>query len=60
MKPEKNPQGPREGMHRVFRGGSGFSSAENCRAAHRSGHAPVNCYDHVGLRVVMVAKRKKP
>lgn len=35
-----DPAGPPTGRHRVFRGGSGFSAGERCRAAARDRYAP--------------------
>ncbi len=57
----KSPQGPETGKDRVFRGGSGFSSAENCRAAYRYRLTPVFRSRRFGFRVALsLPRRKRP
>jgi formylglycine-generating enzyme required for sulfatase activity len=47
-----DPQGPREGGHRVVRGGGGFySNQEHCRSAYRQGYFPNAAEFNVGFRV---------
>jgi formylglycine-generating enzyme required for sulfatase activity/serine/threonine protein kinase len=46
-----NPTGPAEGSGRVFRGGSWFFNAGDCRAAHRNGNTPSYRYYALGLRL---------
>jgi serine/threonine-protein kinase len=48
--PQSNPQGPPTGTKRVLRGGSWYSTAPGVRLASRSGEAPHNAYDSVGIR----------
>ncbi len=59
MKPEKNPQGPREGRHRVVRGGCWLYDAGHSRAAERSYWRPGARNGDDGFRIVMAAKRRK-
>ena len=54
--PATDPQGPRTGSYRVYRGGSWHSSATDCRAAFRSFDLPVNRSYSLGLRLVRTAK----
>ncbi len=41
MKPVKNLEGPKEGVDRVYRGGSWHSASQFCRAASRYRLPPV-------------------
>lgn len=54
--PATNPQGPVSGSYRVYRGGSWYGSAADCRAAFRSFDLPGNRYYSLGLRLVRTAK----
>ncbi len=48
-----DPTGPARGSERVFRGGSWYFAAENCRSTSRIGNAPGLRYDSVGFRVAV-------
>ena len=50
--PQRDPQGPRSGSHRVIRGGSWCGSEWYVRAAHRNGADPDFRSDAVGFRCV--------
>ena len=50
--PVTDPQGPSSGTDRVFRGGSWYNSAAQCRAAFRLTYAPHSRSSSVGLRLV--------
>jgi len=47
-----NPQGPKEGYYRVFRGGSWFDYGKYCRSADRCCNEPGICDSNMGFRVV--------
>lgn len=48
-----NPQGPRTGTQRVFRGGSFNSTAKNCRVSNRGSYLPTRKNTNIGFRLVM-------
>ncbi len=50
--PQDDPQGPRSGMFRCFRGGHWFSTPGFCRMADRSRYPPNHIANRFGLRVV--------
>ncbi len=52
--PAQNPQGPATGDHRVIRGGSWNSSAQNCRPAVRLNEPIDHHTSNLGFRVVLV------
>lgn len=54
--PATDPQGPGSGSYRVYRGGSWYASAADCRAAFRSFDLPGNRYYSLGLRLVRTEK----
>lgn len=54
--PATDPQGPESGSYRVYRGGSWYGSAADCRPAFRSFDLPGNRYYSLGLRLVRTAK----
>ncbi len=54
--PATDPQGPKSGSYRVYRGGSWYASAADCQAAFRSFDLPGNRYYSLGLRLVRTAK----
>ncbi len=54
--PREDPKGPRDGKHRVLRGGGWCSSADECRSAYRDGYAPANAYADTGFRAVMTQR----
>jgi sulfatase modifying factor 1 len=49
----KNPKGPTSGVYRVFRGGSWYNFAQDCRSAYRSYISPSGSNFNVGFRVVL-------
>ena len=49
---EKNPAGPSNGVYKVVRGGSWFSSAFNCRSACRDSSTPDESTVDIGIRLV--------
>lgn len=51
--PAQNPQGPDQGLHRVFRGGGWYFSARNCRVAYRYRGTPSYRGYHLGFRVAL-------
>ena len=51
--PQNNPTGPSSGSYRVFRGGSWFNYARDCRSANRSSRTPVFRHYNLGLRLVL-------
>jgi sulfatase modifying factor 1 len=55
-----DPQGPETGTHRVIRGGSWYSSAQNVRAACRSWNPPGNRYSNLGFRLARGQGRGAP
>ncbi|MBN1593295.1 MAG: SUMF1/EgtB/PvdO family nonheme iron enzyme, partial [Candidatus Coatesbacteria bacterium] len=50
--PDYNPTGPDEGPHRIYRGGSWASFADDCRSARRYDIMPHNYCYRQGFRVV--------
>ena len=51
---QTNPQGPSSGHNRLFRGGSWYVNARNCRVAHRDGYSRPNyCDSGLGLRLAL-------
>jgi len=48
-----DPQGPAEGLDRVFRGGTWHNEAKWCRSAYRYHNIPVFWLEEVGFRVVL-------
>jgi formylglycine-generating enzyme required for sulfatase activity len=49
----KDYRGPAQGSDRVVRGGSWGAGAEDCRSASRSGRAPYDRRDPLGLRLAL-------
>ena len=49
--PQKNSQGPKEGVYRVIRGGSWNDSPTNVRSASRLRFGPANRFGNVGFRL---------
>jgi len=49
---QTNPQGPRSGSDRVFRGGSWHYGARHCRSAYRNTGTPANQKFNLGFRLV--------
>ncbi len=47
-----NPTGPETGFGRVYRGGSWYNSATNCRVFRRDFYTPTTVGMNVGFRVV--------
>ena len=50
---QTNPQGPSTGSYRVFRGGSWYSHARNCRVPNRYGITPDHRDGSLGLRLAL-------
>ncbi|HBP89394.1 MAG: SUMF1/EgtB/PvdO family nonheme iron enzyme [Nitrospira sp.] len=48
--PDRNPQGPSTGTHRVFRGGGWIDSTPTVRTAQRNGKAPETQANWLGFR----------
>ena len=48
-----NPTGPVSGSYRIFRGGSFYDDARNCRVSYRYYNIPDGCWYSVGLRLAM-------
>ena len=55
-----DPQGPRIGSERVFRGGCSSDVAANCRSSYRYSIVPTFSSYEFGLRVAMSAPAKQP
>lgn len=51
--PVEDPQGPKIGRYRVFRGGSWDNRSRNCRSACRFRASPNNFKPFIGFRVVL-------
>ena len=51
--PETDPQGPKSGSSKVFRGGEWYNPSQNCRSAYRGKLPPDTWGYFVGLRLVM-------
>jgi len=49
---QKNPTGAATGSNRVYRGGSWYNHADNCRSAYRYGAAPGDRGYILGFRLV--------
>ncbi len=56
--PLSAPAGPATGSHRVYRGGSWYSLATNCRSAYRAGYVPAYRSSDLGFRVVAVPRTR--
>jgi formylglycine-generating enzyme required for sulfatase activity len=52
LSPKSNPKGPITGTHKVLRGGTWFSSAEQVRVANRYYALPEIKSFHIGFRCV--------
>ena len=55
-----NPEGPSTGSSRVLRGGSWNDVPRSCRAAPRVSSAPIDRYDFLGFRVVLLPASRTP
>jgi formylglycine-generating enzyme required for sulfatase activity len=55
--PATDPPGPEAASYRVYRGGSWYSNATDCRAAIRGFDLPSNHYYSLGLRLVRTPKK---
>ena len=51
---QTNPTGPSSGSLRVYRGGSWYSYAGNCRVSYRYDFTPVNRFYYLGFRLSLV------
>ena len=51
---QTNPVGPSRGSYRVFRGGSWFNDARDCRVSFRGGNAPSDRICFLGFRLVLL------
>ena len=56
---QTNPLGPKEGTHRVVRGGSFYSRATNCRVSFRSANKPDSRLTHTGFRLSLPVSSTK-
>ena len=56
--PPLDPPGPAEGSMRVYRGGSWYDTAQNCRSAFRGRNPPGHRNNNRGFRVVLVPSGK--
>ena len=54
--PATDPKGPASGSYRVYRGGSWYGSAKDCRQTFRTFDLPSNHYYSLGFRLVRTAK----
>jgi formylglycine-generating enzyme required for sulfatase activity len=54
---QTNPQGPSEGIFRVYRGGGWGYGAGRCRASYRGYNGPADRYDRLGFRLAASAPR---
>jgi formylglycine-generating enzyme required for sulfatase activity len=54
--PENDPQGPRTGSYKIFKGGSWLASETHCRAAFRGFEFPESRLYNVGFRVVRIPR----
>ena len=50
---QTNPTGPSSGSNRVYRGGSWFFNARNCRVSHRFSGTPSFSCSNLGLRLAL-------
>jgi len=57
LKGGTDPTGPSSGVVRVFRGGSWYGDASDCRAATRFRDTPGNRDDYLGFRPALVPSR---
>jgi formylglycine-generating enzyme required for sulfatase activity len=48
-----NPVGPSTGTYRVFRGGSWYIFARDCRVSYRNGRTPASAVNYLGLRLAL-------
>jgi len=55
--PDRNPQGPSTGTHRVFRGGGWMDSTPTVRTAQRNGSAPETAANWLGFRCAADIKK---
>jgi formylglycine-generating enzyme required for sulfatase activity len=53
---QSDPMGASSGSYRVFRGGSWYSDAGNCRVADRGGNSPGYRYGGLGFRLACSSK----
>lgn len=53
ISPLRDPQGPANGTHRIFRGGSVNSATEHCQVFRRLFSEPYYCLHECGLRLVL-------
>lgn len=51
--PQTNPEGPKEGRHRVARGGGWRSPAKYCRVSYRYGFNPSEKFSSFGFRLAL-------
>ena len=51
-----NPQGPVSGTSRIYRGGSWYTKASNCRLTYRMSFSPEGRYYNLGFRLVLPAE----
>ncbi len=50
---QTDPQGPTSGTYRIYRGGSWYIEANNCRVARRMGTTPEKATSLIGLRLAL-------
>ena len=50
---QTNPTGSASGSGRVYRGGSSYDGADNCRVSYRNFSSPDNSNDYIGLRLAI-------
>ena len=50
---QTNPKGASSGSYRVYRGGSWYGDAENCRVSYRNDHTPTYANLYLGLRLAL-------
>ncbi len=55
---QTDPVGPREGTHRVYRGGSFYNT--ECQIIYRRGYSPDTHWDDFGFRLVLGAPLEEP
>jgi uncharacterized protein (TIGR02996 family) len=53
-RPPADPQGPRQGSDRVYRGGGWYGDGWFCRSASRDGNVPDFRHDDLGFRAALV------
>jgi formylglycine-generating enzyme required for sulfatase activity len=54
----RSPWGAAEGSMRVYRGGSWYDTAQNCRSAFRGRNPPGHRNNNLGFRVALVPSGK--